>query len=75
MAFQATVSSKGQFVIPAELRAKLDIKSGTRLSVEERNGVILIEPSRSMTLLSLRGSLSEYALEDELLTDPIRNRE
>jgi len=38
MAQMATVSSKGQIVIPVELRKKFQLKTGARLSIGERNG-------------------------------------
>ena len=41
------VSSKGQVVIPAEIREKLKIETGTKLEVEEEDGIIkLILPVR-----------------------------
>ena len=39
-----TVSSKGQFVIPAEIRASLGIKPGTRISVSLEDARIVLEP-------------------------------
>ncbi len=39
-----TVSSKGQFVIPAEFRASLRIEPGTRISVALENSRIVLEP-------------------------------
>ena len=41
---EATVTSKGQLVIPAKLRRKLGLKKGSRLYLEERNGEIVIRP-------------------------------
>jgi AbrB family looped-hinge helix DNA binding protein len=41
---EATVTSKGQVVIPAKLRRNLGIKKGTRLYLEERNGEIVLRP-------------------------------
>lgn len=39
------VTTKGQIVIPAPLRRKVGIKKGTRVYIEEQNGVILIHPA------------------------------
>ncbi len=58
MAQMATVSSKGQVVIPAALRKKLRIKGGTRVAVEERDGKITLTPNPYDALLALRGCLS-----------------
>lgn len=40
----ASVTSKGQIVIPAEIRKRLKIKKGTRLNVIEREGSIVLQP-------------------------------
>jgi AbrB family looped-hinge helix DNA binding protein len=58
MAQMATVSSKGQVVIPAALRKKLRIKGGTRLAVSEQDGSIMLTPNPYDALLALRGILS-----------------
>jgi AbrB family looped-hinge helix DNA binding protein len=54
----ATVSSKGQLVIPAELRKKLRIRGGTRVSIHEADGEIRIKPDPFDALLALEGCLS-----------------
>jgi AbrB family looped-hinge helix DNA binding protein len=59
MGQMATVSSKGQVVIPAELRKKFRIKAGTRVAVGERNGQITLTLNPYDALLDLRGSLSD----------------
>ena len=56
MTQHTTVSSKGQMVIPAALRNRLGIKSGTRLAVTEQNGVLVVEPVINI-VRRLRGSL------------------
>ena len=58
MAQMATVSSKGQIVIPVELRKKFQLKAGTRVSIGERNGQITLTPNPYDELLALRGCLS-----------------
>ena len=40
----ATVTSKGQIVIPARTRQRLGIEKGTRLFLEERDGEIILRP-------------------------------
>jgi len=45
MGQMATVSSKGQIVIPATIRKRLRIKGGTRMAVSEKNGVITLNPT------------------------------
>jgi AbrB family looped-hinge helix DNA binding protein len=58
MGQMATVSSKGQVVIPATIRKKLRIKGGTRVAVREHNGEITLSPNPYDALLALRGCLS-----------------
>jgi AbrB family looped-hinge helix DNA binding protein len=53
----ATISSKGQLVIPAELRKKYKLKAGSRVAVHDRNGHISVTPDPYDALLSLRGIL------------------
>jgi AbrB family looped-hinge helix DNA binding protein len=37
------VTTKGQIVIPAEIRRRLKIKKGTKLSIEERGGELVLK--------------------------------
>ena len=37
------VTTKGQIVIPAEIRRRLNIKKGTKLSIEERDGELVLK--------------------------------
>jgi AbrB family looped-hinge helix DNA binding protein len=39
-----TVSTKGQFVIPSEMRSSLGIRPGTRIAVTQEGSRIVIEP-------------------------------
>jgi AbrB family looped-hinge helix DNA binding protein len=39
-----TVSTKGQFVIPSEMRSALGIKPGTRVAVTQEGSRIVLEP-------------------------------
>jgi len=50
-----TVSPKFQVVIPKEVRDQIPIKSGQRVTMVAKNGVIYIVPR--MSLKKLRGSL------------------
>jgi AbrB family looped-hinge helix DNA binding protein len=58
MGQMATVSSKGQVVIPSALRKKLRIVGGTRVAVSEKNGEITLTPNPYDALLALEGCLS-----------------
>ena len=52
-----TVSSKGQFVIPAEFRASLRIEPGTRISVALEDSRIVLEPVSEELVDRTRGML------------------
>ncbi len=69
MAHMVTVSSKGQLVIPAELRKKFRLKSGSRVAVHEKDGEIRIKPNAYDALLALRGKYAKLPLEQDLLKD------
>lgn len=58
MSQMATISSKGQLVIPAELRKKYRLKAGSRVAVHDRDGHITVTPDPYDALLALRGILS-----------------
>ena len=53
----ATVTSKGQLVIPAKLRRKFGIRKGTRISIREDNLKLVLQPITDRYIESLRGSL------------------
>ena len=38
------VTTKGQIVIPSRIRRKLNIKEGTRLSIEEKGDQLVLQP-------------------------------
>jgi AbrB family looped-hinge helix DNA binding protein len=52
-----TVSSKGQVVIPAELREKLGIEAGTRIAVRIEKDHLILEPINEGYIRRLRGCL------------------
>jgi AbrB family looped-hinge helix DNA binding protein len=58
MGQMATVSSKGQVVIPVSIRKKLRIKGGTRVAVNEKDGEITLTPNPYDEMLALCGILS-----------------
>jgi AbrB family looped-hinge helix DNA binding protein len=49
------VTSKGQVVIPAKYRKKFNIKKGTRLSLFERQGELIIEPITDEYIRAMSG--------------------
>jgi AbrB family looped-hinge helix DNA binding protein len=67
MAHVATVSSKGQLVIPAEIRKKFHLRGGTKVSIIESDGEIRIRPNPYDALLALRGCLKDVGEDVEAL--------
>jgi AbrB family looped-hinge helix DNA binding protein len=56
-----SVSTKGQFVIPAEMRFALGIKPGTRIAVTQEASRIVIEPVTQELVEKTRGMLKRKA--------------
>lgn len=64
------VTTKGQVVIPSEIRNRLNLKKGTKLYVEEREGEIILKPAtveyfdKMAGILKTKGRLSKALLEE-----------
>lgn len=72
----AYVTSKGQLVIPARIRRKYGIKSGTKVRFVEREHEILFQPVTSEYIRSVCGMLkSETSATRELLEERSREKE
>lgn len=56
-AYRITMSSKGQFVIPAELRERLGLEKGTVARLTEENGRLVLTPLTKQRLSTIRGFL------------------
>jgi len=50
-----TVSSKGQIVIPAEIRQELGIHAGTKIAIEREDNHLVLQPVTDQFIRSLRG--------------------
>jgi AbrB family looped-hinge helix DNA binding protein len=57
MAYRTVVSSKGQVVIPAELREQLGLKKGTSATWSEESGRLVLTPVTRRVLDEIRGCL------------------
>lgn len=53
----STVTQKGQIVIPAKLRKKFGIRSGTKVAFIEEDERLLLQPLTADYIRSLRGIL------------------
>jgi AbrB family looped-hinge helix DNA binding protein len=56
-----TVSTKGQFVIPSEMRSALGIKPGTRIAVTQDGAKIILQPVTDELVDKTRGMLKGKA--------------
>ena len=71
-----TVSTKGQFVIPAEMRERLGIKPGTRVAVTLDGTRIVLEPVTEALVEQTRGMLAGGpSLSDALARERRRRKE
>ena len=69
------VSSKGQIVIPANLRKRYGLKEGTTVVFQEDRGRLVLEPSNYAAIYALQGSLADFPLEEELAKERRAERE
>lgn len=76
----ATVSSKGQFVIPATIREELGIEPGTRIAIRRDGPEVILKPetltAKLAAIRKMRGiAAGGPSLCDELLEDRRQERE
>jgi AbrB family looped-hinge helix DNA binding protein len=55
--FRSVLSSKGQLVIPVELRKQLGIQPGTGISMEMQGDHLLLIPDSSLSWRNMKGWL------------------
>jgi bifunctional DNA-binding transcriptional regulator/antitoxin component of YhaV-PrlF toxin-antitoxin module len=58
MGQMGTISSKGQLVIPVELRTKYNLRPRTKVVFGEQNGKLTVESTALAEVLALQGCLS-----------------
>ena len=66
MRAHSIVSSKGQIVIPANLRKRYGLREGTTIVFQEDRGRLVLEPSNHAAIYALQGSLADFPLEEDL---------
>jgi AbrB family looped-hinge helix DNA binding protein len=76
--YDTAVSSKGQVVIPAELRQRLGLEKGTRVTWREEKGRLVLTPIERL-LDEIQGSLrpapGEPSMFEELFNERARERD
>ena len=75
MRFSSIISSKGQIVIPANLRKRYGLKEGTTVLFQEDHGRLVLEPSNYAAIYALQGSLADFPLEEDLAKERRAERE
>jgi AbrB family looped-hinge helix DNA binding protein len=75
MKHEGTVTSKGQLVIPAELRRKYGIKSGTCVRFEDTERGIIVHPISEDAIDRLFGIAKGLGLPPTVERDPDRELE
>jgi AbrB family looped-hinge helix DNA binding protein len=77
-AYRTVVSSKGQVVIPAELRQQLGLEKGTRATWSEDRGRLVLTPMTEKRLDEIMGFLKpapgEPSMFEELFAERERER-
>ena len=76
--YRTVVSSKGQVVIPAELREQLGLEKGTRATWSEERGRLVLTPMTEKRLDEIMGFLKpapgEPSMFDEIFAERERER-
>jgi AbrB family looped-hinge helix DNA binding protein len=69
------VSSKGQVVIPANLREELGFKPGVRVVIKKVGRGLHIEPSTLEAVTALRGKYAGTGLDESFIEDRRQDKE
>lgn len=77
MAHTATISSKGQVVIPAELRKRFNLRPSTKIIFGVENGKLTLEPTAFSQVMALKGCLADERedIEGVLMDERRKDRE
>ncbi len=65
------VSSKGQIVIPREVRKKLGVKGGEKLLVLTRDDEIVLRKTRELTMDDIARKISKTVQEEHIDVDKL----
>jgi AbrB family looped-hinge helix DNA binding protein len=76
--YRTVISSKGQVVIPAELREQFGLEKGTPATWTEEKGRLILTPITLQRIREIRGFLKprpgEPSMSDELFAERARER-
>lgn len=74
MKYECKVTSKGQLVIPARIRRKLNMRKGTRVTVREDGEKVIVQPITDEFIRSLQGCLKPRKGQRSMLDTLLRER-
>jgi AbrB family looped-hinge helix DNA binding protein len=74
-AYRIVVSSKGQVIIPVELRERLGLEKGTPATWTEQKGRLVLTPMTQERLRAIRGFLKPKPGEPSMLEEHFADRE
>jgi AbrB family looped-hinge helix DNA binding protein len=78
-AHRTVISSKGQVIIPVELRERYGLKKGTPATWTEEKGRLILTPITAQRIREIRGFLKpkpgEPSMFEELFAERARERE
>lgn len=73
--FRTVISSKGQVVVPAELRQRLGLEKGTRATWKEEEGRLILTPITERILDEIQGFLKPRPGEPSMFEEHFKERE
>jgi AbrB family looped-hinge helix DNA binding protein len=73
--YHTTISSKGQVVVPAQLREQLGLKKGTRATWTEEGGRLILMPITERLLDEIQGFLKPRPGEPSMFEEHFKERE
>lgn len=73
--YQTVISSRGQVVIPAELREQLGLAKGTHATWTEEQGRLVLTPLTEQRLREFRGFLKPKPGEPTMFEEHLAERE
>lgn len=69
------MSSKGQFVVPAEVRERFGLEKGTPANLTEEKGRLVLTPLTKQRLREIRGFLKPRPGEPTMFEEHFKDRE
>ncbi|MGA2745349.1 MAG: AbrB/MazE/SpoVT family DNA-binding domain-containing protein [Candidatus Sulfotelmatobacter sp.] len=73
--YRTVISSKGQVVIPAELREQFGLEKGTPANWTEENGRLILTPVTERLLDEIQGFLKPRTGEPSMFEEHFKDRE